>query len=175
MEKVDVAIAVAGVVVLAAAIAGSALYGSTAGSPGGVAVTFDVHAHDLEPQSTSRNGDGDVTFTFDVANVNVTELVFEATATAPVGGSATAPDVTVTVESPDGSTFGGDGARVEIPWATVPEEFTGSRGDVPAPDASAQGAWTVHVTVSSGAPTPVPYTVDVSATVTDYHAAFASG
>ncbi len=172
----DVAIAIAGAVVLVVAITGSALYGGT-GSGGGstFSLTFPTSTADIDGKSEQVAGSAEVEFTFDVATQNLTSVSFTASAAAPGGASPTAPQVTITAVAPDGTEFTGQGSSVEASMGAAPERQTVTAAsedavETPAPRTNGTGTWTVHVQVTSLAPVPVPYTVTVTGTATSYEA-----
>lgn len=174
MEKMDIAIAAAGAVVLVLAIAGSALYGGTGGSAvGPLSVTFPTSATELDSQPVSSQGSSSVPVTFTVTQANLTEITFTADVTDPSG--AAPPSLHLTATSPAGETFEADGTTLTVPLGSAPEATTvASEGDLPAPATNGTGEWTLQIDITSPAPLPIPYSGTASATVTSYAAAVSS-
>lgn len=174
MEKMDIAIAAAGAVVLVLAIAGSALYGGTGGSAvGPLSVTFPTAATELEPEPVSAQGASSVPVTFSVTQANLTEITFTVDVSDPSG--AVPPSLHLTATSPTGETFEADGATLTVPIGSAPAATTvASEGDLPPPATNGTGEWKLQIDISSPAPLPVPYSGTASATVTSYAAAVSS-
>lgn len=174
MEKMDIAIAAAGAVVLVLAIAGSALYGGTGGSAAGpLSVTFPTTSAELEPQAVSSQGSSSVSVTFSVTQENLTEIVFSANVADPSG--AAAPTLHLVATSPTGEVFEADGSSLSVPLSAAPAATTiGSASDLPAPATNGTGDWTLQIDISSPAPLPIPYSGSAAATVTSYAASVSS-
>lgn len=167
MQKIDIAIVVLGAVVLASAVAGAVLY-----EPDAQGRTFDVDwtadTAELDAKSDSVSGSGEVEFSFDVTQANVTTSTFSVDVQAG-GGHVSQDDITVNVTSPDGSTVeetgslasGSSSASVEatLDVATIPSVDTVQATDKDAAlrqltedhgTEANTGTWTVTVTVDHG-------------------------
>lgn len=176
MEKLDIAIAVAGAVVLVIAITGSAFYGGTSGGTP-FAVTFPTSETDLAAQAFNVQGSGEAEATFEVAALNVTSVTFTAAASGP--GAAGGVTFRLTATAPDGRTFEADGATLTAQLAEPPaptEVLAASASAVPLPEpvANGTGTWTVLVQASGATPVLVPFTVTVGGAAEHYAAAVAS-
>lgn len=168
MQKIDIAIVVLGVVVLASAVTGAVLY-----EPDNRARTWNVQwttdTTSLDPKSGSVGASGGTaTFTFDVTQRNVTTGTFSATVQAG-SGHVGEDQITVNVTAPGGksaeetTTLAAGSSQasleVDVQLASVPtvatvqavnrsaalsmlvEEYASDAGT---------GTWHVNVTVNHG-------------------------
>lgn len=189
MQKIDIAIIVLGVVVLASAVTGAMLY-----EPDDPSQTWTVNwaadTTSLDPVEDSVGASGGTaSFDIDVTEENVTQGTFSVTVQTP-SNHVNEDSITVNVTSPDGTSnedsttlaAGSSQATLEVSvqMATVPtvakiqadsnasahekvaEEYTSRAGT---------GTWTVNVTVDHGG-TGVAgdHSIEVTPTVGTYAA-----
>lgn len=179
MEKLDFAIAGAGIVILVVAIAGSALTG-VAGGGSLYDLTFPLNAEPFSLPSKEIQGSGSADFTLEVAGVNVShfEVKVAADSLAP---HAVADAFKVTVEGPGGVTMTSEEPEFKVPVQDEPAKTqvrapsqAEAATEGPAPSTVGVGTWTIRVDLTHGDPLPAPHTVTVSGDVERWSASAAS-
>ncbi len=191
MQKTDLMVALAGFLILGAAVAGAAVLEEGDGTLRTYDVKWETDTRALEPKTESFTGSGSSAGSFPASEVNLSEVRVRATITHPGPRAPNGASISLTVTGPDnftkdvtGTLAAGPGAgqstmEVAIPIQALPavaatdaSSPTAARAGLAAAYGNALGTgdWDVRVDVTDNSLSQGTFSVEIAFEYDTYHA-----